>query len=142
MRKLIALRKDDSGAAAIEMAIAVPVLVSFLWGIFEIGVASEAIAGMQHGLGEGARYATLCLTPNSSGTCTIPTNDQISTVINNKVFGTGIGTFSSPSVTDGPSGSGYKDLSVTFSMPMNFLFFMGPTITLTQTKRVYLANYS
>jgi TadE-like protein len=142
MRKLIALRKNDSGAAAIEMAIAVPVLVSFLWGIFEIGVASEAIAGMQHGLGEGARYATLCLTPSSSGTCTIPTNDQISTVINNKVFGTGIGTFSTPSVTDGPSGSGYKDLSVTFSMPMNFLFFMGPTITLTQTKRVYLANYS
>jgi len=142
MRKLIALRKNESGAAVIEMAIAVPVLVSFLWGIFEIGVASEAIAGMQHGLGEGARYATLCLTPNSSGTCTIPTNDQISTVINNKVFGTGIGTFSTPSVTDGPSGSGYKDLSVTFSMPMNFLFFMGPTITLTQTKRVYLANYS
>jgi len=142
MRKLIALRKNESGAAVIEMAIAVPVLVSFLWGIFEIGVASEAIAGMQHGLGEGARYATLCLTPNSSGTCTIPTNDQISTVINNKVFGTGIGTFSSPTVTDGPSGSGYKDLSVTFSMPMNFLFFMGPTITLTQTKRVYLANYS
>jgi len=142
MRKLIALRKNDSGAAAIEMAIAVPVLVSFLWGIFEIGVASEAIAGMQHGLGEGARYATLCLTPTSTGTCTIPTNDQISTVINNKVFGTGIGTFSTPSVTDGPSGSGYKDLSVTFSMPMNFLFFMGPTITLTQTKRVYLANYS
>lgn len=142
MRKLSALRKNDRGAAAIEMAIAVPVLVTFLWGIFEIGVASEAIAGMQHGLGEGARYATLCLTPNSSGTCTIPTNDQISAVINNKVFGTGIGTFSSPSVTDGPSGSGYKDLSVTFSMPMNFLLFTGPTITLTQTKRVYLANYS
>jgi TadE-like protein len=142
MRKLCALRKNDRGAAAIEMAIAVPVLVTFLWGIFEIGVASEAIAGMQHGLGEGARYATLCLTPNSSGTCTIPTNDQISSVINNKVFGTGIGTFSSPSVTDGPSGSGYKDLSVTFSMPMNFLLFTGPTITLTQTKRVYLANYS
>lgn len=145
MKKLIRIRRNEDGAAAIEMAIAVPVLVMFLWGIFEIGVASEAIAGMQHGLGEGARYATLCLNPTPTGTevtCTIPTNDQISTVINNKVFGTGIGTFNTPSVTDGPSGSGYKDLSVTFSMPMNFLLFTGPTITLTQTKRVYLANYS
>jgi hypothetical protein len=145
MRKLLRLRKNERGAAAIEMAIAVPVLTMFLWGIFEIGVACEAIAGMQHGLGEGARYATLCLSPVPNGTevtCTIPTNTQIQTVINNKVFGTGMGTFSPPSVTDGPTGSGYKDLSVTFSMPMNFLFFTGPTITLTQSKRVYLANYS
>jgi hypothetical protein len=142
MRKLLALRKNERGAAAIEMAIAVPVLTAFLYGIFEIGVACEAIAGMQHGLGEGARYATLCLNPVPNGTevsCTIPTDDQIKTVINNKVFGTGMGTFSPPTVTDG---TGYKDLSVTFSMPMNFLFFTGPTITLTQTKRVYSANYS
>lgn len=139
MRKLIALRKNERGAAAIEMAIAIPVLTLFLYGIFEIGVCCEAIAGMQHGLGEGARYATLCLTPNSSGTCTIPADDQIKAVINNKVFGTGMGTFSQPTITDN---TGYKDLSVTFTMPMNFLFFTGPTITLTQTKRVYLANYS
>lgn len=142
MKKLVQIRRNEEGAAAIEMAIAVPVLVMFLWGIFQIGVASEAIAGMQHGLGEGARYATLCLNPTPSGTevvCTIPTDDQIKTVINNKVFGTGIGTFNPPTIT---SGTGYKDLSVTFSMPMSFLFFNGPTISLTQTKRVYLANYS
>ncbi len=142
MKKLIRIHGNEKGAAAIEMAIALPVLVMFLWGIFQIGVAGEAIAGMQHGLGEGARYATLCLNPTPTGTevtCTIPTDDEIKTVINNKVFGTGMGTFSDPTITDG---TGYKDLSVTFSMPMNFLFFTGPTINLTQSKRVYLANYS
>jgi Flp pilus assembly protein TadG len=139
MRKLLALRRDQGGAAAIEMAIAVPVLTMFLWGIFQIGVACEAIAGMEHGLGEGARYATLCLNPTSTGTCTIPTHTQITQRINDKVFGTGIGTFT---VADPVDGTGYMDLSVTFSMPMNFLFFTGPTISLTQSKRVYVANLS
>ena len=37
--------------------------------------------------------------------------------------------------------TGGVSVEVTFSMPMNFLFFTGPTINLTQTKRVYLANY-
>ena len=139
MKKFFALRNSDRGAATIEMAIAVPVLVIFLWGIFEIGVACEAVAGLQHGLGEGARYASLCIRPNPDDPCTAPTNDQIGAVISKKAFGTGNGDFAEPKITDG---DGYKDLSVTFSMPMNFLFFTGPTINLTQTKRVYLANYS
>ena len=49
----------EDGAAAIEMAIAVPVLVLFIIGIFSFGRMLEADAGMQHAIGEGARYATL-----------------------------------------------------------------------------------
>lgn len=139
MRKLIKIRRNEDGAAVIEMAIALPVLVLFIYGIFELGVAGQAIAGMQHGLGEGARLATLC-TPTSSGACTVPTNTQIRTRINDKVFGTGVGTFSTPTVTDGPTGSNYKDLSVTFTMPLSFLLFPGPTITITRSKRVYIAT--
>jgi Flp pilus assembly protein TadG len=139
MRKLFGLRRDQSGAAAIEMAIAVPVLTVFLWGIFQIGIACEAIAGMQHGLGEGARLATLCLNPTPAGTCTLPTHDAIKQKINDKVFGTGMGTFA---VAEPVDGTGFMDLSVTFTMPMNFLFFTGPTINLTQSKRVYVANLS
>src|SRR5205823_5020614 len=101
---------------------AVPILTLLLWGIFQIGVAGQAIAGMQAGLGEGARYATLCLSPTSTGTCTIPSDVNIKQRINDKVFGVGIGTFT---VADPVTGTGYKDLSVTFSMPMSFLFFNG-----------------
>jgi hypothetical protein len=139
MRKRLPVGTDERGAAVIEMAIALPVLVMFLWGIFQIGIAGEAIAGMQHGLGEGARLATLCLSPTATGTCTIPTDDAIKQRINDKVFGTGVGTFT---VADPVTGTGYKDLSVTFSMPMSFLFFNGPTINLTRSKRVYIANLS
>jgi hypothetical protein len=92
---------------------------------------------MQHALGEGARLATLCYDPDPDTGCSHPGNAEIKAKISDKVFGTGVGDFDDPTVTDG---TGYKDLSVTFSMPMNFLLFNGPTINLTRTKRVYLAT--
>lgn len=142
MRKLFVIRGNERGAAAIEMAIAVPVLILMLWGIFQIGIAGQAIAGMQHGLGEGARLATLCVNPTTTGTCSTPSDDTIKQRIRDKTFGVGVGTFSDPSVTapDPAVCTNCKDLSVTFTMPMNFLFFNGPDINLTQSKRVYLAT--
>ncbi len=32
------------------------------------------------------------------------------------------------------------ELTATFTMPTNFLFFNGPNINLSQTKRVYVAG--
>jgi hypothetical protein len=127
MRKLLSILRNDRGAAAIEMAFAVPVLALFLYGIFEIGVIFQANAGMQHALGEGARYATIY---------PAPTNAQIKQRIDDKVFGVGIGDFEAEDVVNGAN---YKDLSVTFSMPTFFLFFHGPDVNITRTKRVYIA---
>lgn len=121
----------------IEMAIALPVMVLFLWGIFQVGVAFQATAGMQHALGEGARLATVCQNPTPAGVCTTASNTQIEAMINSKVFGTGFGTFTVTPVASGPS---YRDLSVTFTMPTNFLFFNGPNISLTRSKRVYVSG--
>ena len=60
------LRKDSEGAAAIEFAIAVPVLTVMIWGMFQIGLIFQANAGMQHALGEAARYATIFPTPSDT----------------------------------------------------------------------------
>lgn len=139
MRKL-SLRTDDRGAAIIEMAIALPVLVMFIWGIFQIGVAGQAIAGMQHGLGEGARYATLCLNPTSTGTCSMPSSTQIVARVNSKLFGTNNGTFYTPTVDTTTAANGYVTISIRYTQALNFLFFMGPTVDITRSKRVYLAN--
>jgi Flp pilus assembly protein TadG len=142
MKKLISLRRNDRGAAAIELAISLPVLLLFVYGIFEIGIAGQAIAGMQHGLGEGARLATICESPSSTGTCGVPSDAEIKAKIQDKKFGVGVGTFDDPSVTT-PLASdcvNCRDLSVTFHMPMNFLFFSAPSIDITRTKRVYLAT--
>jgi Flp pilus assembly protein TadG len=142
MKLATLIRRCEQGAAAIEMAIAVPVLMLFIYGIFEIGIAGQAIAGMQHGLGEGARYATLCINPTSAGTCGTPTDTEIATRIQAKKFGVGVGTFDDPVVSTplATDCTHCRDLSVTFHMPMNFLFFSAPTINITRTKRVYLAT--
>ena len=137
MFKLI--RRSQRGAAAIEFAIAFPVLLVMIYGIFQVGLIYQANAGMQHALGEGARFATLC-TPTGT-TCTTATDAQIVSKMTSKVFGMNIGTFGTPTVT-APATSvctHCKDLSVSYTVTPNFLFFNGPAITLNRTKRVYIA---
>lgn len=135
-------RKDERGTAAIEMALGLPILILFIFGIFRIGVAFQASAGMQHALGEGARLATLCLNPSPTTGCAAPTDAQIKAKVQDKVFGTRVGTFSEPTVTTPPTTECTKcrDVSVTFTMPMDFVLMEAAPVTLTRTKRVYLAG--
>jgi Flp pilus assembly protein TadG len=134
MRMLSLLRRNESGAAAIEMALALPILVSMIYGLFQVGLLYQANAGMQHALGEGARVATLYerFTTNN-----VPTDTAIKSRMTSKLFGRGDGTFT---VADPVTGTGYKDLSITYSKRMNFIFFSGPTITLTRSKRAYTVS--
>jgi Flp pilus assembly protein TadG len=132
------LLRSEDGAAVIELAIALPVLVTLIYGIFECSQLYEANAGMQHALGEGARIATLCV-PNTSKTdgCDNPSDTAILNRESAKLFRPAGGTFtlSIPSAA-----AGYKTLQITYSRPMNFLLFAGPTITLTRTKQVYVPD--
>jgi Flp pilus assembly protein TadG len=134
MTKALLLKRDQRGAAAIEFALAFPVLVSFIFGIFQIGLLFEASAGMQHALGEGARFATLYA---ESTTDHLPADSDIKAVIEDKVFRPAVGTFT---VANPSSSAGFKTLSVTYSMPTNFIFFRGPTVTMTRSKKVYVAT--
>jgi len=134
------LRRDEQGAAAIEMAIALPVLLVMIYGIFQVGLVFQANAGMQHALGEGARYATLCM-PTGTG-CNVPSDSAVVTRMQNKLFGMNIGSFGTPTVTTPAAATCVycKDLSVTYSVTPNFLFFNGRAVSLTRSKRVYIAH--
>lgn len=140
MSPLRLLRRNEEGAAAIEMAIALPVLLVMVYGIFQIGLIFQANAGMQHALGEGARYATLCI-PTSTG-CNTPSDSAVVTRMSNKLFGMNIGSFGTPTVTTPASATctNCRDLGVTYTVTPNYLFFSGSAITLSRTKRVYLAH--
>ena len=134
------IRRDESGAAIIEFALSVPILVTMIYGIFELSQLFEANAGMQHALGEGARYATLCI-PTATG-CNSEANDDIKAKMNAKLFGPQGGTFNvqdpvTAYLPDGTTPAGYKTLTITYSRTMNFLTFVGPTVTLTRSKLVY-----
>ncbi len=127
------LKRNQRGAAVIEIAIALPVLITFIYGIFQMGTLYQANAGMQHALGEGARYAVLCR-PVTGG-CNVASDTEIQTKMNAAVFGTKPGTFSIPT----PSTTNrVMTLTVNYTQPMNFLFFPGPTVNLSRRKVVYL----
>ena len=127
------IRRDEKGVAAVEMAFALPILLLFVYGIFQFGVILQANAGMQHALGEGARYATLY--PK-------PAYNLIVTRMSNSVFGMNIGTFSTPTVTTPATSecTNCRLLTVSYTVTPDFVFFSGPAINLVRTKRVYTAT--
>ena len=133
------IRSDDKGVAAIEMAFALPILIVMIWMFVQLAQIYRALAGIQQGLGEGARYATLCLNPSSLG-CEAPTAASIKTKISASVYGVGPGTFVVSDPVSGNSGtSQYYDLKVTYTQPTSLLLFPGPTINVTRSKRVWTA---
>jgi len=131
--RLRMLLRDERGANLVEFAIALPIVVLMIYGIFTFGLLFQASAGMQHALGEAARHATIFPTP---------TDDAIRARVARE-FGTGTGTLEPLQIDNanatGP-GPNYKVLSLTYRQPMNFLFFQGPEVTLTREKRVYLST--
>lgn len=133
------LIRNDEGAAAVEMAFAIPVLVVMLWAFVQLAQIYRAVAGIQQALGQGARYATLCINPSNSG-CSAPTTASVKTQIQNSVYGIGPGTFTVDDPSAGTDGTGsYYDLTVHYTQPTNLLMFPGPTITVSRSKRVWIA---
>ena len=125
------LRRDRRGAAVIEMAFALPALIVLMWMIVQLGLVFRAMSGIQHGLGEGSRMATLF--PK-------PTNTAIQTKISDAVYGIGPGSFAiATPITGTLDGANYMDLRVTYSQPTDMLLFPGPTISVSRSKRVWTA---
>ena len=125
------LRHDRRGAAVIEMAFALPALIVLMWMIVQLGLVFRAMSGIQHGLGEGSRMATLF--PK-------PTNTAIQTKISDAVYGIGPGSFTiADPVNNVQDGANYMDLKVTYTQPTDMLLFPGPTINVTRSKRVWIS---
>ena len=126
------LRDDRRGAAVIEMAFALPVLIVLLWMIIQLGLVFRAMSGIQHGLGQGARTATLF--PK-------PTDTKIKQDITDAVYGIGPGNFVITNPTTGTAdGATYLDLKVTYTQATDMLLFPGPTISVSRSKRVWIAT--
>ncbi|MBA2771715.1 MAG: pilus assembly protein [Sphingomonas sp.] len=130
MRFTRKLAADRAGSTAVEFAVAVPILVTLIWGIFQVAILYRANAGMQHALGEGARLATIFPTPG---------DEDIQAKITSHKFGVDGGTWSTPSITTDTVAQ-TKSITVTYSQPTDFLFFQGPTVSLTRSKLVYLST--
>jgi len=137
------ISRNQDGVATIEMAFALPILIVLNWMFVQLAQIYRAMAGIQQALGEGARFATLCLNPTATG-CSTPTTTQVKTRISDSVYGIGPGTFTvADPGTGNDGGTGfYYDLSVTYSQPTTLMLFPGPTINVTRSKRVWIARNS
>ena len=133
------IRSDERGSTIVEFAFAMPVLASLLYGLATVGMFFEANAGIQHALGEGARYGNLCLA-DTAGTCTLPTSTKIGSMVTQNLYGSASGDFDTPTVDTSTASNGYITITVNYHHTLSFLFFSGPTETLTRSKRVYLAD--
>ena len=136
------LAMNERGVAAVEMALALPVLVVMLYMFVQLGEVYRAMSGIQQALGQGARYATLCLNPDNNG-CQIPSGQAVHDEVMASVYGIGPGSFSAnvPTLQNDAVGTGhYYDLTVTYTQATTLLFFPGPTINVTRSKRVWVAG--
>ena len=141
MMRLRRIFHCEEGAAAIEMAFALPALIVMIWMMVQLAQVYRASAGIQQALGQGARYATLCLNPSATAGCSMPTGQQVHDKMAATVYGIGPGNFSANTPTKQTTGTGaYYDLSVNYTQSTSLLLFPGPDITISRSKRVWVAG--
>jgi Flp pilus assembly protein TadG len=139
MKVVAHIKSDERGVAAVEMAFALPIFIIMVWAFIQLAQVYRAMAGIQQALGQGARYATLCLTPAATG-CTTATPANIKKEMEDSVYGVGPGVFTAQSPTSGTAGSSlYYDLTVSYTQPTSLLLLPGPTISVSRSKRVWVA---
>ena len=125
------LIRNQRGAAALEFIIIAPALILMICGIARLGILFMANAGLRNAVAEGARYATIWPRPS---------NTQIQNRITSSQFGLDANNFAQASVTAGTDANGlnYLDISASYSVPMDFIFFSAGTVTLTETRRAFV----
>lgn len=121
--------KENKGSAAIEAAVALPILLVFLLGIFEFSNALRYQAAYNDAVSVGARYATLSPTPS--------TNAVRSQILSSSSVSL---TNATVSVTSGTSATGrtYYTVAIAATYQPTIPFIKVPGIALTASKRAYV----
>lgn len=132
MKRALRILRDPSGATLIEFAFALPILIIFIWMLYQFALVFRANSGIQHSLGEGARLATLWPTPDK---------ELVKDKMEEAVYGIGPGKFDIETPQEGEEdGATYLDLTVTYEQQTNMLLFPGPKIEIEKSKRVWIAG--
>ena len=124
------LLRSDGGAAAIEMALALPILILFIWMMVQLGLVFRATSGIQHALGEGSRLATVWPAPTAA---------DVKARVEESVYGIGPGEFTVPDPVPACAGA-CIEVTVEYEQETDMLLFPGPTIEVSRTKRVWTAG--
>lgn len=121
--------RDERGAAALEFAIAAPVLLSMVIGLAQLGIMYSASTGVRNAVEEGARLAAVYPTPSDAD---IEARMLAARFMIDKAV-------ADPEVTRGTTedGEAYVDVRLRYSVPLNFVFFSTPPVTIDYSRRVF-----
>lgn len=125
------LLRDQRGAGIVEFALAAPILFLLIIGVAQLGILFSATAGLSHAVGEGARLAAIY---------PLPSDDDIAEAIMESRFSlSNAHMVGDPKIVHGTDANGftYADISLSYSVPIDFIFFETPPMVLTESRRVF-----
>ena len=125
MRRLFS---DARGATAIEFALAAPIMIAMVIGVFQLGQLFFANAGIHHTVEQAARFAAVYPAPSAAEVKAKVHEGQV-----------GLRGTLAPVVNEGTDSSGKPifDISLSYVVPLDFIFFETPPVTLSHSRRVY-----
>jgi Flp pilus assembly pilin Flp len=130
--RLSGLQREEKGVGAVEFALVAPVLLLLIFGILQLGTLFLANHGLRNAVAEGARYATIF--PR-------PTEAQIRQRILDGRFGMRPDRITGPTFTwqevQG-SNPAYVEITMSYSAPIDFIFFRTPPVQLSTTRRAFI----
>ncbi len=130
MRKFLRLFREERGAGAVEFALAAPVLFAFIIGIAQLGILFYANAGLKSAVSDAARFATIHPRPNA---------DAIKQRITDQTFGLDPAYITAPTVVTEKQGTrDYVTITMTYAVPLDFIFFKTDPISITERRRVFV----
>lgn len=126
------LAADRRGSPSVDFALTLPALIVMIVGVMQLGIAFLANAGLRNAVEAGARFATVY----TAGA--YPTDDAIKAKVTAKAFGMDLTKLTTPVVTHGTAnGEAYVDVSATYPITFNMVFFATPAFNLSYTRRAY-----
>ena len=130
MRATHRILGDKQGMGAVEFALVAPVLFAFIVGIAQLGTLFFANAGLKSAVAEGARFATIHPRPK---------NTEIIQRITDLRFGLDPAYITNPTVTTDKVGTrDYITISMSYDVPLDFIFYRTAPIKLVETRRVFV----
>jgi Flp pilus assembly protein TadG len=106
--------KREDGAAAVEFAIVLPLLMLILFGIIEFGLILYNQEVITNASREGARFGIVIGTPR-------PSTGQIQGVVNTYLTNSGLNVGNATVNVAGAQGASGSDLTVSVVYPYDFL---------------------
>jgi Flp pilus assembly protein TadG len=124
--------KHEEGAAVVEFALVLPLLLMILFGIIEFGLVLYNQEVITNASREGARFGIVIGDPR-------PSTGQIQGVVNTYLTNSGLKSGNATVSVAGAQGASGSDLTVSIAYPYNFLVLpnfaesLGSTLNLGAT---------